>query len=131
MTIYKINKKDINKAINIINKKYDDNMVANFHEGNSYNHINVKYNFRLYYRSEDRRGSRIGIISKKDKYACIHAHYDFFNAILEVNGNAVIQLYEDWIIKKIDNKIIGNLLSNNIYNMHKITPSSFLCRCNK
>jgi len=130
MIIYKINKEDINKTINIINKKYENNLYANFWEGDSYSYVNTRYKFKLYWRYKDKLGSRIGIISKNDKYACIHAHSDFFNTILEINNNAVIQLYEDWIIKKVGNRIIGNKLKFSNHSMHRLKPSSFLCRCN-
>lgn len=132
MIIRNIIKDDINNALKIINKKYENNLYANFWEGGSYSYANVRYKFRLYWHDIDRHGSRNGIIGKIDKYACIHAHYDFFNAILKVNENAIIQLYEDWIIKKNkNNHIIGNLLKFNKYSIHKVKLSSFLCKCNK
>jgi len=129
MIIYNVNKEDLNKAIKIVNKKYDNNLYANFLDGGSYSYTNVRYKFRLYYRDINKSGSRCGINNNEPKYACYHAHHDFFNVIIKINKNAVIQLYEDWIIKKVGDKIIGNKLKFNNTSMHRLKPSSFLCRC--
>lgn len=131
MIIYNIKREDIDKAIKIVNKKYDNNLYINFWDGSSYSYINTRYRFRLYYKDENKAGSRCGIITSEPKYACYHAHHYFFNAIIKVNKNAVIQLYEDWIIKKAGDKIIGNKLKFSNTSMHRLKPSSFLCRCNK
>lgn len=123
---------DLEKAIEKINKKYDNNIEFNPFLDYS-DSIIKRYKGSLSIKDFNKAGARIGLIDKSNKLACWHAHHDFFNILLEINLNTIICVYGDWIIKKISgNKIMGNLNKinkNSAYYTHKFNPLSFLCRC--
>jgi hypothetical protein len=133
MIVYKTTIDDIRKAYKKINKIYEYNLLIDLPKDyEEYTNGIIRYKFNLYTDDKNKKGSRININNNKNKYACIHAHYDFFNILLEINPNATICVCGDWIIKKDkNNKIIGNLLKFDKYSIHKIKPSSFICQCNK
>ena len=130
MIITKISLNDLVKAIEKINKKYDNNIEFNPFLNYS-DSIIKKYKGSLLIKDFNKAGARIGLIDKSDRLACWHTHYDFFNILLEINQNIVICVCGDWIIKKTsDDKILGNLDKiNKTYYIHKPKPLSFLCRC--
>jgi len=146
MIISKTNINIINKTFIEINKKYDYNLfisklqnivyniyVDYFRITNKYEQLKLykaKYKLDILYLDKLKKGARINITNKFIKYACIHVYYDFINLLLDNDRKAVIQLYEDWIIKKnLGGTIIGNKFKNDKYSMHKINIESFMCKC--
>lgn len=124
---------DIFNAVKEVNKKYDNNITTDsIIDYSAIDNLTTKYRVNLLVKDINKKGGRIGFINKVSKLACFHAHYDFFNILLDINKNAVILLYEDWIIKRTSaGKIIGNLDKPDKNRSHKPSPASFLCRCNK
>jgi len=120
---------DIEKAVEEINKKYDNNLKFDPFLNCSYLTI-IRFKGILLIKDFNKKGARMGFMETKSKFACFHAHYDFFNTLLGINPNAVICVCGDWIIKKSPTgKITGNWNKIDKRYISRPEPSSFICRC--
>ena len=123
----------INKAIKEINIKYENNLVPSTMINVSVYEDILKLKVNLLIKDLNGKGGRIVYVNRVLPWACWHAHFDFFNKLIEINPKAIIMTGEDWIIKKdpTENKIIGNPAVKDKSRIHRIRPSSYLCNCNK
>ena len=129
MIITKIKPNDINKALEEINKKYDDNIKSDSYLTCICN-VYPKYKVNLLVKDLNKKGARINLINKINRFACFHVYYDFFNILLEINSNTIIFVCGDWIIKKLDTgEIVGNWNKINKSYISRIKPSALICRC--
>lgn len=120
------NREEMEKALAVINKKYNNNIIWNrFDEGKT-------INFTLRCKSSKEAGHRRGFPSfdgkegKRLTSACWHVHGDFFDALLVINENAVIISGGSL---KID-KNGGNWQDRNIGSQMRPLYFSEACDCN-
>jgi len=85
---------DLERALNEINKKYDNNVI--FEHIHQYGKRSIMVNFRLRVKDSHGKGARLGQhLTKKGNRrhlinACWHVHGDFFEALLKINPKAEI-----------------------------------------
>ena len=100
------NQSDLEKALEIVNKKYENNI--SFH---SESNLATK-NFRLVTKSYDKPGWGVSTHSynmgwsknaRRKNNACWHAHGDFFDALFSVNPNAKVRSRSNTITKDAGN----------------------------
>ena len=122
---------DINKAIKEINIKYENNLVPSTIINVSVYEDTLKLKVNLLVIDLNKPGSRVCYTNRINPFSCFHAHFDFFNRLIEINPKTVITVSEDWIIKRdpAENKIIGNPLVRDKSRIHRIRPSSYICNC--
>jgi len=124
---------DIEKAIKEININYENNLVPSTIINLSIYEDILNFKVNLLVDDLNKPGGRVCYTYRINPYACFHAHYDFFNKLIEINPKAIIMTSEDWIIKKdpVENKIIGNPLVRDKSRINRIKPSSYICKCNR
>lgn len=124
---------DINKAIKEINIKYENNLVPSTIINVSVYEDILKLKVNLLVINLNKPGGRVCYTNRINPFSCFHAHFDFFNKLIEINSKTIIMVSEDWIIKRdpVENKIIGNPLIRDKSRIHRIKPSSYICNCNK
>lgn len=106
---------EIKKALDLVNKKYEGNIRFHSDGITSKNQKGTRLQFKLYTHSVEKAGHRRHfrpdyskgfdnppLKSRRSRYACWHAHGDFFDALLNLNPKAVIrvgraagQVYDD------------------------------------
>jgi len=103
---------ELNKAMELTNQKYDDNIIFNRCEA-----INKKGSFRVTLRVKDSKGKGALIRDRRTINACWHAHGDFFNNLLKINNMIEISSYGKTINSNGGNwqEIIKGSLLNPIY----------------
>ena len=122
---------DINKAIKEINIKYENNLVPSTIINVSVYEDILKLKVNLLVINLNKPGGRVCYTNRINPFSCFHAHFDFFNKLIEINSKTIITVSEDWIIKRdpAENKIIGNPLVRDKSRIHRIRPSSYICNC--
>lgn len=86
MIIKNVTKNQMNKALNRLNKKYEDNI-----EFMELEPVGRRYKFRLKAKSFEKEGWRRSFTGKRMKNACWHVHGEFFDIILDMVNEAVIR----------------------------------------
>lgn len=102
---------ELTKALEIINQKYNNNVIFN-REPENISSNSVRFTLKVKNSSEI--GARRGFIPRGRKMtsACWHVHGDFFEALLSINPKAVIKAgpktidinggnWQDWNIGSI------------------------------
>lgn len=74
---------DLNAALKKVNEKYENNILFNRLDGNG-------KNFTLRVNSSSGPGAGRSVAGRKLTSACWHVHGDFFDALFEINPEAVI-----------------------------------------
>lgn len=122
---------DINKAIKEINIKYENNLVPSTIINVSVYEDILKLKVNLLVINLNKPGGRVCYTNRINPFSCFHAHFDFFNKLIEINSKTIIMVSEDWLIKRdpVENKIIGNPLVKDKSRIHRIRPSSYICNC--
>jgi len=121
------------QAITELNIKYEGNLIASTIIPCNLYPDRPKYKINLLVKDLNGKGGRKVYTNRINPFSCFHAHFDFFNRLIEINPKTVITVSEDWIIKRdpVENKIIGNPLIRDKSRIHRIKPSSYICNCNK
>jgi hypothetical protein len=120
------NKETLDKALEIINKKYEGNVIYNRlpeRKGNF-------YHFTLRVKSSHNLGHRIGFHptstgkNRRLVSACWHVHGDYFEAIFSIEPSAIIDVSTHRITKSF-----GNWQDRNIGSMMIPMYFSEACEC--
>lgn len=121
---------DLNKALEIINVKYQGNVETNY----GFSCVGRQYQFTLRVKDSHKPGARIGqctyTSSRGLQYrkhlvnACWHVHGDFFDALFSVNPQAVISASGRSV--SVDD---GNWVDRNIGSMMEPLMYSQACDC--
>ena len=125
MIIKNVSGEDLSKALAKVNEKYDNNVIWNNYqkEGNRFRVtlrvIDSHGKGARLSQSTTSKGNRRHLIS-----ACWHIHGDFFDELLNINQNAIIQTS----ITTID-KHGGNWTDRNIGSMINPLYYSEACEC--
>lgn len=113
------NQMEMEKALQVINLKYDNNITwKRFDNGKT-------INFTLTVKTSKGKGGRISQKGRRIAAACWHVHGDFFDALFNINPDA--------IIVSMGNKIdinYGNWQDRNIGSMMQHFMYSESCECN-
>ena len=128
--IRNVTKEDLEKALEILNQKYDNNVTWN-----RFQQISSR-SFRVTLRVKDSKkaGHRIAYWAyvngkiKRLPYACWHTHGDFFDILLNINPNAVIQVLNRKIYR-VGNEIVNNWVDWNIGSLMYPLYYSEACEC--
>ena len=81
-----VTEQEMEKALEIVNQKYNNNIIFNRFEKNGRG-----FRFTLKCVSSSSEGARIGFTGRKMVSACWHVHGDFFDALLSIQPLAVIK----------------------------------------
>ncbi|MCK5608940.1 hypothetical protein KAR91_44110 [Candidatus Pacearchaeota archaeon] len=91
-----VTRQEMEKALAMVNKKYEDNITWNREPELK----GGQYHFTLYTHSVEKPGHRLGWPDysgqgngnqRRLRSACWHVHGNFFDALLNINPNAVIK----------------------------------------
>jgi hypothetical protein len=107
MIVKNSNMEDMQKALDIINKDYDNNI-----KWKRFDKVGNNIRFTLRCVSSRGKGAKIGYNGRHTISACWHVHGDFFDALLSINDKAIIKTakktidknggnWEDWNIGSI------------------------------
>lgn len=132
MIIRNVTEKDLEKALEILNQKYDNNITWN-----SFKQLSSK-SFRVTLRVKDykKAGHRIAYWAyvngkiKRLPYACWHVHGDFFDILLDIKPDAIIYTSGRYIYKE-NGKVVGNWVDWNIGSIMYPFYYSEACECNR
>ena len=114
---------NLEKALKKVNKLYGDNIKFNrFDKVGNKNRFTLKVNST----KDNKKGYKIGYSGRKVASACWHVHGDFFDALIEVDSNAVIKSLD----KTID-KDGGNWQDFNVGSIVQPLYASEACTCNE
>lgn len=118
MKCLNVNEKEINKAIDVVNKQFEDNIYIKEYEylNKSKSGIGFTVKFKLGVKDSSKAGSRRSIMMvnkdgsrRKLAIACYHVHGVFFDALMDINKKAEVRLSGN---RKIyidqDGDLIGN-----------------------
>jgi len=119
MKVKNVTSQEIEAALKTVNKKYENNIVFKRFEQKG-----KQFVFTLTVKNSKKAGGRIGNSGKRVAAACWHVHGDFFDALLEINENAVITTCSG----KID-KNNGNWQDRNIGSIYEPLMYSEACNC--
>ena len=88
MLIKNVTQSNLEEALRLVNKLYDNNIEWNgFSSGYGYG----EYRVTLRVKDSKGAGHRISHSGRRMISACWHVHGDFFDALLKINPNAVIK----------------------------------------
>jgi len=124
MKIYNITIEQLNKALETINKKYDNNIIWN-QSPEAINNKGTAYRFTIRVKDSKKSGARRGQTGRRMINACWHVHGDLFDTIFEIAPQAKIRSGNELIIT-IDN---GNWQDRNIGSMMRPLYHSEACEC--
>lgn len=97
MIVTNATKEDLRKALDAVNKKYNDNIQFfgdnGYYESDGLEQVGkTRISFRLETKSYTHGGGyRRTFTGKRHRSACWHVHGDFFDALLDLNDKAVIR----------------------------------------
>ncbi|KKK42986.1 hypothetical protein LCGC14_3169140 [marine sediment metagenome] len=126
MKVRNITNDDMRRALMIVNKQYDNNVIWNRFESNG-----KGFRFTLKVKDSKKAGHRLSqsLTSKSNRTrmasACWHVHGDFFEALLSINEDAVIKTSGGITI----NKDGGNWQDRNIGSQFSPLYFSEACEC--
>jgi hypothetical protein len=126
MQIRNVSESDLIKALEIVNRIYDNNITFNALE--SLNYARNRWRVTLRVESSKKAGHRVGFTGRRLISACWHVHGDFFDALLEINPNAVIITQLSRIYKE-NGKTYGNWTDKNIGSIIQPLYYSEACEC--
>lgn len=115
MLYRKCNIQDLEKALDIINKKYQGNIT--------FNRLDNK-GFTLKCKDSKKPGHRRGYSGRRLISACWHVHGDFFDALFEIKPEAIIISLGEKITR-----FYGNWQDRNIGSMMYPLYLSEACDC--
>ena len=118
MKCLNVNEKEIKKAIDVVNKQFEDNIYLKEYEylNKSRSGTGFTVKFKLGVKDSSKAGSRRSIMMvnkdgsrRKLAIACYHVHGVFFDALMDINKKAEVRLSGN---RKIyidqDGDLIGN-----------------------
>ena len=114
------NRKEMEAALAVINKKYKGNVIwKRFDDGKT-------INFTLTVKSSKGPGGRIGFTGRRVAAACWHVHGDFFDALFAINpGSVIVSMGERITVNG------GNWQDKNIGSHMNPMFYSEACECNR
>ena len=126
--------KDLKAALVAVNKKYKGNVTFNRFPEKS----GRGFRFTLRVKDSKKPGHRLGFPSYKTEKqrrmtsACWHVHGDFFDALLDINPEAIIKtgLGNKNQIYSTGGEVSGNWEDYNIGSQYKPLFASEACECN-
>ena len=89
MKVLNITQKQLEKALELTNKDYDDNLMFNRLE--ALNQKGTTYRMTIRVKNSSGKGAKIGYTGRKTISACWHAHGDLFDNILKLSPEAKIR----------------------------------------
>ena len=120
MLVKNVTEKELYQALKEVNKKYNDNVIFN----RSPEAFGKKIQFTLRVKDSKKPGARRGITGRRMKSACYHVHGDFFDGLLKINKNAIIETMYNTI--DING---GNWIDYNIGSIIDPKMASKACNC--
>jgi len=147
MKCLNVNEKEIKKAIDVVNKQFEDNIYLKEYEylNKSRSGTGFTVKFKLGVKDSSKAGSRRSIMMvnkdgsrRKLAIACYHVHGVFFDALLDINKNAEVRLsgnrkiYVEKTKVKADIKygdIIGNWEDWEVGSYMQPSMMSEACEC--
>lgn len=121
---------DLQKALEITNQKFENNVIFNREPEPRGKAILFTLRVKDSKLAGHRRGFSFGDRpAKRLTSACWHVHGSFFDALLEVNPNAVIVTRSGDIFKRSSGDVVGNWEDSNIGSMYRPLYFSEACDC--
>jgi hypothetical protein len=138
MKIRNVTENEIKEALNETNKKFSENIRTDGIEYISKSRVQGNtYRLRLFVKDSKEAGARRSAwIKNKDgsrrkmNSACWHVHGVFFDLLLKISPQAVINVAGNKKIFKNDGEIIGNWEDQNIGSYYEPVMYSEACECN-
>jgi len=121
-------KTDLYAAINLVNEKYDNNIVLNETRIGKTRDGRDKFNVRLTVKDSHGKGARIGYTGRHLINACWHAHGNFFDTLLYINHNVTIKALNRTIYME-NGKAVNNWIDRNIGSYFNPLNWSAACEC--
>lgn len=113
---------DLETALNEINKKYDGNVTFKRLDWRGKQIIAT-----LRVKNSHGKGAKIGYTDRHTIAACWHAHGDFFDALLKINPNIIIESMNRKIFVNTNDNIVGNWVDWNVGS--KVFPKLYSASC--
>jgi len=126
--IRNVTKEELERALNMTNEKFDNNIIFNNFE--AMNQKGNAYRVTLRVRDSHKKGSRLSTQNRHLINACWHVHGHFFDYLIQINPKAVIQTCKSKIYK-VGNETIGNWEDYNIGSMIEPLYYSEACGCQR
>ena len=114
---------ELNRALGIINKKYQDNVTFNQHPVSCGKHLR----FTLRVKDSKGPGARLSQQGRRMTSTCWHVHGDFFDALIDLNHDIYIKTGGD---KRVSYQG-GNWQDWNIGSRMYPLFFSEACKCNQ
>jgi hypothetical protein len=131
MKVKNVTANDMEKALSIVNAKYENNI-----EWNRFDTVGKQIHFTLRCKSSSGPGHRLSqsVTSKGNRRkltsACWHVHGDFFDALIgEVNNEAIVTTGNNKKIFYQQDMVVGNWEDWNIGSMYYPLYYSDACDC--
>ena len=125
MHVKNLNAVELDRALALTNKRYDDNLEFNYVRCNGHS-----VDFTLRVKDSHGKGARIGFYSHRHLInACWHAHGHLFENILKIQPRAIIQTMMSTIYKDEYDNIVGNWQDKNIGSIVSPLMYSEACEC--
>lgn len=115
-----VSESDLIKALEVVNKKYNNNVKFNRFDIISSNRIG----FTLKVKDSSGAGAKTGFSGRKTVAACWHIHGDFFEALFDINIDAVVRT-----ANKVITREEGNWQDWNIGSIMEPLYYSEACNC--
>lgn len=132
MKALKTTTQEVQKALDIVNQKYNGNV-----EFKRFDNTSRSVSFTLKVKSSRGKGHResfamvpYGHQPRRMVAACWHVHGDFFDALLALNPAAVIRSLDLKIYKDAYGVVQGNWQDRNIGSQVHPIAHSIACECN-
>ena len=125
MIFKNVTESEMHQALELINKKYNNNI--RFKSGPSRKGRSLTATLTVNSTQDGARGYRRGHAGRKIAAACWHVHGDFFDALIDINPDAII--VTGLTGKKIINKDGGNWQDENIGSQVNPMYYSEACDC--
>ena len=131
-------KEDLNKALELINEKYDNNIRWN-REPEQLDKYGYKWRFTLRVNSSKGKGAKLSYSYhnnvRRTSSACWHVHGDFFDTLLNLRASAIIETSSAQGLIKIyiseEGNIVGNWKDRNIGSIMFPVYYSESCLCSE
>lgn len=120
MIIKNANAEQICQALEVINETYNKNICFN-----NFKREGQRYRITLRVRNSRLAGARRSGTGRRTVSACWHVHGDFFDQLLKINPNAIINLSSGLKI----NKDHGNWIDIELGSIYNRVYMSDLCDC--
>jgi len=128
MLIRNVTQQDLKKALTIVNRLFEENIMFNTFKRLGKNSFRVT----LRVKSSKKAGHRIGFRGQRITSACWHVHGWFFEILLKINPKAVIKALDKEIYVDCETgAIVNNWVDWNIGSRLEPLYYSEACDCSK